>query len=121
MQRFLGITKHYRDFVDDYSARTPALRALRKGDVPHRWAKLNDKETAEMKWLKEEMVSTRVALHHPEWNEEFIVQTDACADGLGAVLAQKFEHRLFGKPVERPVRYASRSLQAPEARWTTRK
>ena len=36
VQRFLGMTGHYRDFVEDYSAHTRARRALTKDDVPHR-------------------------------------------------------------------------------------
>ncbi len=84
---------------------------------PFRWATLNAEAKAELEWLKEEMASDRVILAHPDWNEVFYVQTDACADGLGVVLAQKVLSPVTGKLVERPVRYASRALQAPD--WRT--
>ena len=54
-------------------------------------------------------------LHHPNWDSKFIVQTDASAKGLGAVLTQ-----IDNAGKERPVRYASRALQPLEAKWTTR-
>ena len=81
---------------------------------------MNEKARKEFEWLKEETASDRVVLQHPDWEEEFIVQTDACADGLGAVLAQRIKDPATGKVTERPIRYASRSLQALEAKWTTR-
>ena len=57
------------------------------------------------------MESVWVPLRHPAWNREFIVQTDACVDGMGAALAQKFKHPVSGEMVERPVRYVSRTPQ----------
>jgi hypothetical protein len=81
---------------------------------------LNAKATSEFEDLKAEMMSDRVVLQHPDWDDVFYVQTDASADGLGAVLAQRVKHPETGKIVERPVRYASRALQAPESKWTTR-
>ena len=65
-------------------------------------------------------MSDRVVLHHPDWDATFYVQTDACAEGLGAVLTQKVKHPTADRWVERRVRYASRALQAPESKWTTR-
>ena len=41
-------------------------------------------------------------LHYPNWDSKFIVQTDASAKGLGAVLTQ-----IDNAGKERPVRYAS--------------
>ena len=52
-------------------------------------------------------------LHHPEWSKTFLVQTDASAKDLGALLSQK-DHD--GK--KRPVRYASCTLQPLESKWT---
>ena len=66
------------------------------------------------------MASDRVVLQHPDWEGEFIVQTDACADGLGAGLAQRFKDPYIPKVIGRPIRYGSRSFQAPGAKWTIR-
>ena len=71
---------------------------------------LNEKAREEFEWLKEEMASERVVLQHPDWNAPFYVQTDACADGLGAVLAQRVKHPVTilgqsGRFVTLPVPY----------------
>ena len=46
-------------------------------------------------------------LYHPDWNRQFIDQTDASAKGLGAVLTQ-----IDSTGRERPIRYASGFLMA---------
>ncbi len=120
VQRFLGMVGYYRDFVEGFAKRTAHLRKMTLDTHPHRWSALPAEAKAEMEWLKEEMASDRVVLQHPDWDAPFIVQTDACADGLGAVLAQRVVSPVTGKLVERPVRYASRAIQTPESKWTTR-
>ena len=54
-------------------------------------------------------------LHHPDWSKPFLVQTDASAKGLDAVLSQ-----IGPDGKEHPVCYASRTLQPLESKWTTR-
>ena len=73
------------------------------------------KEQAEFDDLKQALCSDSVMLHHPDWSKPFLVQTDASAKGLGAVLSQ-----IGPGGKEHPVRYASRTLQPLESKWTTR-
>ena len=54
-------------------------------------------------------------LHHPDWSKPFLIQTDASAKRLGAVLSQIGPDRK-----EHPVRHASCTLQPLESKWTTR-
>ncbi|CAL9683597.1 unnamed protein product [Knipowitschia caucasica] len=70
-----------------------------------------DCETA-FQALKSYLCSSPV-LRSPDFEQRFLVQTDASAVGLGAVLAQ-------GDPgEERPVRYLSRKLLPRETRYST--
>ena len=75
VQRFLGMTGYYRDFVDNYAKRTVALRGLTKDDVPHRWSKLGEAARKEFEDLKEEMMSERVVFHHPDREADFYVHS----------------------------------------------
>lgn len=52
-------------------------------------------------------------LHSPDFSRPFIVQADASATGLGAVLAQRYPEG------EKPVAYLSRKLQPAERRYAT--
>lgn len=68
----------------------------------------------EFKDLKSVLCSDSVMLPHPNWNNKFILQTDASAKELSAVLTQ-----IDSDDKERPNRYASRALQLLESKWTT--
>ena len=74
-----------------------------------------NQEQKEFDTLNQTLCSDKVLLHHPIWNSDFIVQTDASSKGLGAVLSQ-----IGPDNEEHPVRYASRALQPPESKLTTR-
>uniref|UniRef100_H3A0Q7 Reverse transcriptase RNase H-like domain-containing protein n=1 Tax=Latimeria chalumnae TaxID=7897 RepID=H3A0Q7_LATCH len=61
--------------------------------------------------LKEQLMKPPI-LGHPNFNETFIIQTDASDKGLRAVLWQN------GKEGEKVIAYATRSLTFPETRYS---
>ncbi|CAL9692012.1 unnamed protein product [Knipowitschia caucasica] len=111
VRSFLGLAGWYRRFVPQFATIAAPLTALTMKDQRNPVVWNEDCETA-FQALKSCLCSSPV-LRSPDFEQRFLVQTDASAVGLGAVLAQ-------GDPgEERPVRYLSRKLLPRETRYST--
>ena len=112
VRSFLGLCSYYRRFIQDYAQIAKPLHKLtEKGQ---RFVFGADCQAAFSK-LKAHLSDAPV-LAHPDFSEQFILDTDACDSGIGAVLSQKIGG------TERPVAYASKSLTKAERRYcVTRK
>lgn len=117
LRSFLGMAGYYRRFVKDFSKIARPLHELTSGgkkstkkkkvkriSIPESWTKECDDA---FETLKQKLTSSPV-LGYPDFKREFIVETDASMDGLGAVLSQQQEN---GKVV---IAYASRTLRPQE-------
>lgn len=96
LRGFLGLTSYYRKFIKNYGIMTRPLTALLKKGVPFKWAELQQQAFSQVKWA---MVQAPV-LALPDFSQEFIVETDACDKGIGAVLLQNGH----------PIAYLSKAL-----------
>ena len=109
VRQFLGLASSYRRFVERFATLACPLHALTRKNAVFAWTK--ECQVA-FESLKTKLVDAPV-LAFPNFNETFLLETDACVKGLGAVLSQKQSDSCF-----HPVAYASRSLSAPEKNYS---
>jgi len=108
----MGLTRYDRRFVKDFSVIAAPLYNLMKKGVDFCWTWQCQQAIDELK----HRLITGPILSLPENNETYILDTDACDTGLGAVLSQI----QFG--VKKDIAYASRTMSAAEKKYeTTRK
>ena len=96
LRGILGLTGYYRKHIKNYAILSQPLTTLLKKGVPFIWTV--DTETA-FQVLKQALISAPV-LALPDFSHQFVIDTDACDVGIGAVLSQRGH----------PVAYVSRAL-----------
>ncbi|CAB4420776.1 unnamed protein product [Rhizophagus irregularis] len=108
VRSFLGLCSYYRKFIKNYSKIAKPITKLIKKDEEFRWGQ--EQQNA-FKILKEKLTQKPI-LAHPDFEKEFILLTDASAEGLGAILSKKNDE---GKEVV--ISYASKSNNNTEANY----
>ena len=111
LQSFLGVTGYYRKFIKDYSKIVAPLYDLTKKGVPFTW----NEKCHEIFMQIRQTFNTDVVLRLPDYERQFLIDTDASDVGVGAVLSQIDD---FG--CERPLQFASRKLSKQEVKWPVR-
>ncbi|UYV66998.1 hypothetical protein LAZ67_4003622, partial [Cordylochernes scorpioides] len=106
---FMGLCSYYRRFVKDFANKAKPLHDLLRNNVKFFWS--NEQEQS-FQILKSALTTDPVLGHFKE-DAETLVHTDASGYGVGAVLTQLVE----GK--EKPIAYASRTLNAAERNYST--
>jgi hypothetical protein len=100
---------YYRRFVPNFSHIAAPLHRLLKKDTVYEWTV--EKEQA-FQTLKGKLISVPI-LKYPDFNQPFILTTDASEEGLGALLSQGEIRR------DLPVAFASRTLSKTERSCST--
>ena len=110
IQSFVGLCNYYAPYIPDYVQKVEPLTRLIKTGIVFRWT---EEQQEAFDSLKLSLCSSPL-LRFPDFDKPFLIQTDACGYGIGAVLTQTFEDG------EHPILYLSRSLQEPERKWAAR-
>lgn len=111
LQRFLGMINYYRRFIKNFAARTYNMRKMLKKGAwkENRWGEEEQKEFEEMK----KVLTEAPIMAYPDFSLPFILETDASAKGIGAVLLQ------IQNGQEKVIAYASKALSEREQRLTS--
>lgn len=108
LKSFLGLVNYYRMFVPNASTILSPLNRLLQKDVKWEWGIEHQKAFSQM---KAELASD-ITLAHYNPKLKLILTVDASSSGLGAILSHIVDS------VERPIAYASRSLNDAEKKYS---
>ncbi|XP_004971882.1 uncharacterized protein LOC101768429 [Setaria italica] len=84
LRAFLGLAGYYRKFIKNYGVMSKSLTELLKKNMPYQWTATNQEA---FEAIKAALTSAPV-LKLPDFQQEFIIETDASTQGIGAVLMQ---------------------------------
>ncbi|GBN62197.1 Retrovirus-related Pol polyprotein from transposon 297, partial [Araneus ventricosus] len=112
LRSFLGLCTYYRRFVKNFSTIAKPLHKLTEAKSNFNWTEECEKS---FNSLKQALTSSPI-LTYPRTDKDFILDTDASNEGIGAVLSQNIGNE------ERVIAYFSKSLGKPERNYcVTRK
>ena len=106
--RFLSLSSYYRKFIPNFARTAHPLHQLTCKNVQFVWSPECHDAFRKLK----EMLTTSPVLAYPEFGREFILETDASAQDIGAVLGQQQDDKKL-----HPVAYASRALNVAEKHY----
>ncbi|GBM77913.1 Transposon Ty3-I Gag-Pol polyprotein, partial [Araneus ventricosus] len=113
LRSFLGLCTYYRRFVKNFSTIARPLHKLTEAKSNFNWT---DECEKSFNSLKQALTSSPI-LTYPRTDKDFILDTDASNEGIGAVLSQNTGNE------ERVIAYTSARAWEPEgqiARWIQR-
>lgn len=109
VQRFLGMCNYYRRYLQNYARIAKPLYILCKKDIPFIWNPGCEESFNNLK----KALSSPPLLIFPNFNETFIVTTDASDFAVGAVISQG------NMPYDKPIHYFSKTLSETQSRYST--
>ena len=108
MQQFLRFASYYRHFIKDFAGIAKQLHRLTEEGDTFRWTDECERAFEKLRHL----LTTTPLLAYPDFDRPFILDTDASAVGIGAVLSQ-----IDNTGQERVAAYGSRVLSKAERQY----
>ena len=111
IRSFMGLAGYYRDFIPNFAALAATLSDLTRKGQPSKveWGEAQEKAYLSIKaFLTREPI-----LRLPDPGRTYFLRTDASDDGIGAVLMQEHDGKVF------PVCYGSNKLSSAERNYST--
>ena len=111
IRSFMGLAGYYRDFIPNFAALAAPLSDLTRKGQPNKveWGEAQEKAYQSIKAL----LTKEPILRLPDPGETNFLRTDASDSGIGAVLMQEHDGKLF------PVCYGSKKLSSAERNYST--
>lgn len=107
VRSFLGLCSYYRKFVKGFAEIARPISALVKKEAKFVWTSQCQEAFEKLKYN----LTHAPVLAYPRVEGQFILDTDASRDSVGAVLSQEQDG------VERPVAYYSKTLSTHERKY----
>ena len=111
VQQFLGLVGYYRNYIQNFATIAKPLYQLTERGREFCWS---EECSISVQELRSQLVAAPI-LAFPDFIKPFLLGTDACETGIGAVLS--LEH----DGLERVVAYASRTLSKAERNYCVTK
>ena len=107
----MGLAGYYRDFIPNFAAIAAPLSDLTRKGQPNKveWSEAQEKAYQTIK----SYLTSEPILRLPDPAKTYFLRTDASNNGIGAVLMQRHDEKLF------PVCYASKKLSSAERNYST--
>ena len=111
VRSFMGLAGYYRDFIPNFAAIAAILSDFTRKGQPSKveWGDTQEKAYQTIKIL----LTIDPILRLPDPEKTFVLRTDALDYGIGAVLIQEHEGKLF------LICYASKKLSDAEGNYST--
>lgn len=107
IRQFLGMASYYRRFIQGFAKIANPMVRLTKKEVDFQW----DESCEESFQTLKKILAGPEIMAFPKDGEEFILDTDASGEAIGAVLSQMRDGR------ERVISYGSRALSKSERNY----
>ena len=111
VRSFISVAGYYRDFIPNFPAIAAPLSDLTRKGQPNKveWGEAQEKAYQTIKLY----LTSEPILRLPDPAKTYFLRTDASNNGIGAVLMQRHDEKLF------PVCYASKKLSSAERNYST--
>ena len=111
VRSFMGLAGYYRDFIPNFAVIAAALSDLTRKAQPNKvqWGEAQEKAYQTIR----SYLTSEPILRLPDPAETYFSRTEVSNNGIGAVLMQRHEEKLF------PVCYASKKLSSAERNYST--